>query len=323
MRRPLVPMITLVAQITPDNLFLLRRLLDQVQLFAVMPIELRLVQLGTSVSLERFVDELCHFGMFANVDAVRVDDGAMVEKALSAQARAAAGEYVMFVRPNVVVHRGFDYFLHKTFLANPQALALTPVSTLEGEAHRDHFARESLDGLTQERASYQFINWHRGETIADFKSPDAPPVVIFRASLVSKLPDAFFTGLAGLANSGHLKVAPSVCISLVPSALIQQMVTYLRSSGAERRTLALDALKSQAFLVFPDVAAQLVPDLLTAGAKAHEVAPIIDVAILGRHGDLETLKDLRRAVARQPALTRPLDERIDLIARYRHAVGCR
>ena len=50
---PLTPLWSLALQITPDNLFLVRSLLDHVQFVAVMPIELRLAQLGTSPELEQ------------------------------------------------------------------------------------------------------------------------------------------------------------------------------------------------------------------------------------------------------------------------------
>jgi hypothetical protein len=63
--------------------------------------------------------------------------------------------------PNVVVHRGFDYFLHKTFAAHPVVPALTPCWPIAGEAHRSRFEQAPLDGVPDERAAYQLLNWHR------------------------------------------------------------------------------------------------------------------------------------------------------------------
>lgn len=315
-RPPLVPMITLLVQLTPENLFLVRRLLDQVQFFAVMPIELRIVQLGTSVPLERFVDELRRFSSFAGVHVIEVAEIKAIDQALSESARASTGGYVMFVRPHVIVHRGFDYFLHKTFVHNPAALALTPVSTVAGDGHRDRYARESLEGLPDERAAYQFINWHRGETIGDFKSPTPPAVIIFRQPLVKNLPDAFLNGMAGLANSGHLKVAGSVFCSLMPGAVIQQALDYQRAKPEGRRGLALEVLKSGIIVLFPDLALRLLQDLSKVGATADELEPILEMAIHGRRGDVATLREARASVARMPPLTRRLDERIALVERF-------
>lgn len=315
-RAPLVPTISLIIQLTPDNLFLVRRLLDQAQFFAVMPIELRIVQAGTSIAVERFVSNLRRFGSFMAVHVSVVADVADVDRAMSLSAKASVAGYVMFVRPNVILHRGFDYFLHKTFLNNPKALALTPLTTAAGDANRAAYAREPLDDMPDERAAYQFINWHRGETIGDFKSPAAPPLVIFRQTLVKQLPDAFLAGMAGLANSGHLKVAASVFCSLMPGAAIQQALDYQRAKGTHRSALALEVLKSGIFAIFSDIALHLLPDLVKAGATAEELAPVLAMATHGRRGDVETLKDARAMVARRPALARTLDEGIDLLERF-------
>ncbi len=319
-RSPLVPTISLLVQLTPDNLFLGRRLLDQLQFFAVMPIELHIVRMGTSAALERYIDVLRQFGSFAAVHVTPADDPAGVDRALSDAARASAGDYVMFVRPHVILHRGFDYFLHMTFLNNPKALALTPLSTVAGDSHRAAYEREPLEGVPDERAAYQFINWHQGRTIGDFKSPAAPPVVILRRRLVPHLPDAFFTGLAGLANSGHLKVAASVFCPLVPGAVIQQVLAYQRATSAERRAAALEVLKSGVFALFPDVVLRLLKDLVQAGATRHELEPFVEMAILGCGGDVAALKDARADVARLPALTKRFDREIALLDRYHAAV---
>lgn len=320
-RPPLVPTISLLVQLTPDNLFLVRRLLGQAQFFAVMPIELRVVQMGSSPELERYLEDLRRFGAFAGVHVTTAADGPDVDRGLTAAARAAIGEYVMFVRPNVVLHRGFDYFLHKTFLHHPDVQALTPLSTTAGDSHRTAYEREPLDGAPDERAAYQFINWHRGETIGEFKSPTPPPVVIVRAALVKHLSASFLTGLAGLANSGHLKVAASVYCALMPGAAIKQALDYLRAPPAERPTLALDVLKSGIFAVFPDVAMRLLTDLMKVGATGEELEPVLAMATRGIRGDVATLKSVRAIVARLPTLAKPLEVKIALVERFVEAVS--
>ncbi len=308
-------------QLTPDNLFLLRRLLDQIQFFAVMPIELCIVQVGTSDDLERFIVDLCDFGSFVSVAVTIADDLAGVDRALSAAAKASIGDYVMFLRPNVIVYRGFDYFLHKTFLNNPKVLALTTLTTLAGDAHRAKYEREPLDGVAAERAAYQLINWHRGETIGDFKSPTAPAAVIFRRALLPRMPDSFLTGLAGLANSGYLKVAASVYCTFIAGAAVQQALDYLRARPPDRRALAVEALKSGIFAIFPDVALRLLKDLVKAGARAAELSPVVDMAAQGRRSDVVALKEIRTAVALLPSIARSLDDRIKLVETFKARVS--
>ena len=173
-------------------------------------------------------------GSFTSVSVTVASDVASFEGTLADVARSATGDYLLFVRPNVRVHRGFDYFLHETFRRHPGVVALTPVFTSGAEPNRAAFAQGPLDSLTPERAAYQFINWHRGESIADFKSPTAPPAIAIRRQVLNRLPSAFFTGLAGLANSGLLKVAPSVACAVMPGAAIRDAAAYLQAPPATR-----------------------------------------------------------------------------------------
>lgn len=320
-RAPLVPLFTLLLQLTPDNLFLIRRLLDSVQFLSVMPIELRLVQAGTSPEVERFLQVLHDVQPFVSIVVDRVDDLAAVDRALSASARAAAGDYVMFMRPHVIVHRGFDYLLHKTFVSQPKVVALTTVTSLPGDAERSRHQRESLDGLTDERAAYQFINWHQGETVADFKSPTAPPVVAFRRSVLKQLPDAFMVGLSGLSNSGHLKVAASVLISMMPGSLVQQAHLFLKAGPDGRRATVFELLNSGAPVLFSELALPVMRTLVKAGATTDELAGLMPVLVLDRHCDALTLREARTALARHPRLVQMLDRELEICDQYLAAVS--
>ena len=314
------PLWSLALQITPDNLFLVRSLLDHVQFVSVMPIELRLAQLGTSPELERYLTLLRQHGAFASVSVAVAPDAASFESTLADAAKAAAGDYMLFLRPNVRVHRGFDYFLHETFRGHPGVAALTPVYTSGAEPNRAAFAKGPLDGFNAERAAYEFINWHRGESVGDFRSTTAPPAIAIRRQFVKRLPTAFFTGLAGLANSGHLKAAPSVSCGLIPGALIQQARTYLEAPAAERGELAVEMLKSGIVAFFPDVAARVVNDLDRAGARDTDLRPILARATYERLLDLPTQKGLRSVLRRHPHLVRALDQDITLAERLLTAV---
>jgi hypothetical protein len=286
-----------------------------------MAMELRLAQLGTSPALESYVTRLRQHGAFASVSVTVAPDAASFERTLADVARGAAGDYMLFLRPNVRVHRGFDYFLHETFRRHPDAMALTPVFTSGAEPNRAAFAKGPLDGLTAERAAYQFLNWHRGESIADFKSTTAPPAIAIRREFLRRLPPAFFTGLAGLAGSGLLRTAPSVSCGLMPGAAIQEAVKYLGASPADRRALALGILKSGIFAIFPDVAGRLLSDLENAGALGSELEPILAMATRGRLLDVAEQKALRALLRRHPRLTRTLDHDIALADRLLKAVA--
>jgi len=318
---PLLPLWSLALQVTPENLFLVRALLDYVQFVAVMPIELRLAQLGTSPELERYIGLLRQHGAFTSVSVTVASDAASFEGTLADVARSATGDYLLFVRPNVRVHRGFDYFLHETFRRHPGVVALTPVFTSGAEPNRAAFAQGPLDSLTPERAAYQFINWHRGESIADFKSPTAPPAIAIRRQVLNRLPSAFFTGLAGLANSGLLKVAPSVACAVMPGAAIQDAAAYLQAPPATRHALAPGLLKSGVVAFFPDVAAQLLSDLDRAGARDADIRPVLAIATHERLLDLTSQRACRALLRRHPGLTRMLDHDIDLAERLLKAVA--
>lgn len=318
---PLMPQWSLALQITPDNLFLVRALLEYVQFVAVMPIELRLAQLGTSPELERYVELLRQHGAFTSVSITIAPDARSFEATLAEVARSAAGEYLLFLRPNVRVHRGFDYLLHETFRRHPAVAALTPVFTSGVEPSRAPFTRGSLDGLTPERAAYQFINWHRGETIADFQSPTAPPAVAIRRQVLKRLPSAFFNGLAGLANSGHLKVAPSVVCAVVPSVAVQDAVAYLHAPSVDRGPLAAAMLKSGTPALFPEIASRVLADLVRAGAGEAELWPVVDMATHDRLFDLTSLTACRAVVRRHAGLTRRLDQDIAVAERLLKAVA--
>lgn len=315
-RPPLMPMISLLLPVSPDTLFLVRRLVSQVRLFAVMPIELRLVCVGRSPELDRYVRTLREYPPLPGVHVTQVQDAAGVDRAMSEAARASAGDYIMFVQPRVIVHRGFDYFLHKTFLHNPEALALTTLSTIAGDADRVRYQREALDDVGEERAAYHFINWHRGETVGDFKSRTPPPVMIFRRVLLKQLPDSFTAAMAGLANSGHLKVAASVFCAVMPGVVIEQARAYLRAKPAARPALALGVLSSGIFVLFADVVQPLLTDLVKAGATAAELAPIVPMALQGHRCDLATAKDVRALLKKFPTLVRDLDAEIAVLTRY-------
>jgi hypothetical protein len=138
---------------------------------------------------------------------------------------------------------------------------------------------------------------------------------------LNRLPLAFFTGLAGLANSGHLKVAPSVSSALMPAAAIHEARTYLQASNADRRALAPRALKSGIVAFFPEVAARLLADLEKAGARDGELRGILAMASHERLLDVPALKALRAVVRRHPSLTRVLDEDIALGSRLLRAVA--
>lgn len=315
-RAPLVPQISLLLQLTPDNLFLIRRLIDTVQFLSVMPIELRLVQVGTSPEVEAFLHCVRDALPFASMHVDRVDDIAQVEHALSLSAKAAAGDYVMFARPHVIVHRGFDYLLHKTFVNHPTVVALTTVTSQPGDAERSRHQKESLEGMTDERAAYQFINWHRGETIADFKSPTAPPVVIFRRQVLKHLPDAFMTGLAGLSNSGHLKVAASVLVAMMPGSLIQQTLQFFKADAASRRRLVIDLLNSGAPVLFSELAVPVMRTLIKAGATADELAGLMPMLLRDRHCDAAMLGEAKAMLARYPSLVAQVDRELEIVRPY-------
>jgi len=320
-RPPLVPLWSLVLQITPDNLFLVRPLLDHVQFLAVMPIELRLVQHGTSPALERYLTLLRAHSSFAGVDVTVARDAASVERLLSAAARASAGDYMLFLRPNVLVHRGFDYFLHETFRRHPNALALTPVFASSADPARTPFVKGSLEGLTAERAAYQFLNWHGGKTIADFKSATPPPALAIRRRVLKGLPDAFFTGLAGLASSGHLKIAPSVACDLMPGVVLRDALAYMRATPAQRRPLAAGILRSGMMAFFPDLAVRFLGDLLTARPTEAEVEAILSMALRGRALDMSERTALRAKLRRHPRLAARVDQGTALAARLLNAAG--
>jgi CDP-glycerol glycerophosphotransferase (TagB/SpsB family) len=320
-RPPLVPLWSLVLEITPDNLFLVRSLLDQIQFVAVMPIELRLAQLGTSPALERYVALLREHAAFASVHVTVAPDAASFERTLSDVARAATGDYMLFLRPHVRVHRGFDYFLHETFRHHPAAAALTPVFTSGVEPNRAAFAKGPLEGLTAERTSYQFLNWYRGRSIAEFKSTTPPPVIALRRAFLKRLPPAFFTGLAGLAASGHLKVAPSVSCALMPGAAIHEARTYLDATGETRRALALTMLKNGMVAFFPDVALRVIGDLDKAGAGGAEIEPVLAMATHERLLDLPAQQAVRAVLRRHPGLTRALKHDIGLAERLLEAAA--
>jgi len=292
-----------------------------VQFVAVMPIELRLAQLGTSAELERYLAMLRQHGAFTSVSVTVAPDAASFERTLTEVVRSAAGDYLLFLRPNVRVHRGFDYFLHETFRHHPGAAALTPVFTSGAEPKRSPFARGPLDGLTPERAAYEFINWHRGTSIADFKSPTAPPAIAMRRQLLKRLPAAFFTGLAGLANSGHLKIAPSVACAVMPGAAVEDAAAYLHAPPAARHAISPGLLKSGVAVFFPEVAAQLLHDLESAGASDADIRPVLDIATHERLLDLPALKACHAALRRRRGLTRSLDHDIALAERLLKAVA--
>jgi hypothetical protein len=318
-RPPLVPLWSLLLQITPDNLFLIRWLLDQVQFLGVMPAELRLVQYGTSAALERYVALLRRHSRFTSVSVSIAADAASVESTLAEAARTAPGDYLLFLRPNVIPYRGFDYFLHETFRRHPGVAALTPVFTAGAEPNRAPFAKGPLEGVTGERAAYQFINWHRGESIADFKSSTAPPAIAMRRAVLKRLPAAFFTGLAGLSASGLLKAAPSVSCGVMPPAVIQDALAYLTAPDAERSGQVAGILESGIAAIFPDVAAQLLRDVATV-ADHDRLEGILAMALRERLLDLAEQKALRAVLRRHPRLTRTLDHTIALAERLLHAV---
>jgi hypothetical protein len=234
-----------------------------------MPAELRLVQCGTSAALERYLALLRQHSRFTSVSVSVAADGASVESTLAEAARTAPGDYLLFLRPNVIVYRGFDYFLHETFRRHPGVAALTPVFTAGAEPNRGPFAKGPLEGVTGERAAYQFINWHRGESIADFKSSTPPPAIAMRRAVLKRLPAAFFTGLAGLSASGLLKVAPSVSCGVMPPAAIHDAVAYLTGPDRDRKGNVAGILRSGIAAVFPDVAAQLLRDVASVADDAQ------------------------------------------------------
>lgn len=315
-RPPRVPMLTVLLVLTPAHLFLVRRLVSQIAFFAVLPVELHVVVQGSAPDVERFLDVITAFPPVLRVRVTRTAAAAETDAALATASREAEGDYVAFLRPNVVVHRGFDYFLHKTFAAHPEARALTPVWPLAGDAHRRHFEQAPLGGVPDERAAYQFLNWHRGETIAPFTADAPPPGVVFRKALAAKLPAPLSTGLTALARSGRMHVAASVFCSILPAPVIEQASAFLASRGAARAAQAVEILGGVSFLIFPDVAEALLGELVRSRATALELEPIIGMAMAGRSKDLLTLRTIRAAVKMHPALTRRIDEQLDVSARY-------
>ena len=315
-RRPRVPRISLLVHLTPDNLFLARRMLADAALHAVMPIELLLVQQGTSPAVESYVRMLTRTPPFAAVRVARVE-GNDADATLTEAARAATGSYILVARPAVLFQKGFDYFLHQTFAAHPEINALTGVSWLEGDADRRKFEREPIDGMAPERAAYHFINWYGGKAVAPFRQPAAPPMLIFRRGLMKFMPASLIAGLDALSANGHVRVAPSVCYALVPTPLLEQCTRYLAASGVERLQLALRVFRSGAFLLaFPDVARALVKDLVAAGATEPEIAPLLPLAVGSACHEADTCRELRDALSAFPALRATLESEAALLDRF-------
>ena len=73
--------------------------------------------------------------------------------------RGANGDYALFLRPHVVPHRGFDYFLHETFRHHAAAVALAPVFAAGGEPSRTPFEQGQVPPTRLSFGIFMIASW--------------------------------------------------------------------------------------------------------------------------------------------------------------------
>jgi hypothetical protein len=309
------PTISLLVVVTPDNLFLVRQLLLQAQFYAVTSIDLCLVQHGSSPALDQFVSHLEAYPPFSAVGVTRTGAACDMNEALRQAVAGAWGDIVLIVRDDVLLYRGFDYFLSETFRRHPEVLALTGVSNVPGDANRRGYEKEPLDDLENEKAAYRFITWYGGRDVGDFRSASMPPMLAVRRPVLSASAVPVPTRLGNLAASGRVKIAPSVFYGVLPPVVLQPARTYLRAAGKERLKLADAVVTSGVFALFPDVAEAVLEDMAGVGASAGEMEVVAPCALRQRDYDLPTHHRQRAVLKRHPSLLRPFEARVQLLKR--------
>ncbi len=310
---PLPPVFSAVLLLKRDNLFAVRASIYDLQLHAVMPMELVIVVQGQSAEICDFIENLQRTHQFKNIVIVSVDEDKTEDQAGLIGMQHAQGDVVLYMKDNVVVYTNFDYVIHKTFQAHHQVAALTGITTLPNNQINVLTYLPQPHSTTADKLAYECINRFQAAAVAPVRLSCLPPLIAFkRTSIDNKVfsDSDYFQHI--------LMYEIRVCLSLFYSAVSDEDITVMknfwqhrhRMPAAQRIECARTILESY---TFPDIAEQLVDDLLEIQTPKRELLSLVSKSIQMRFYDTAYKHKIIKTFSEFPELAEKMHKEVTIL----------
>lgn len=309
-----LPTLTLLTVLTPDNLFLVRNALHKVQFYSIMPIELSLVVCGNPAPVTEFVENLKAHHQFEAIRILYVEDPRETERALLTSARESKGEILLHFNDSAGLYKNFDYVIYTTFRSCPELSALTGLSHGPQETDFRKFQKEPLPPLQHEQIAYRFINWYQCRATAAEPIREVPALLAFRKNALSDSDPDFASLRNRLVGSAQVRIALSLYYSLYPEKDLALYRRYLQTQNQQARlTLINEVIKTERYVLFPDVVENLFRDLLFMNTPKKKLINLAFNSRYMRNYEVKYMEELRNIFSDLPDIAQELDTDIKVL----------
>lgn len=308
-----IPWFSIIVCLMPENLFAIRTLVDKIQFYSVMPLEIVIVVKDVNEDVQQYLEMLYKFSQFNKINTVYVDSKVNIESMKISGLHEAKGEYLIYAEDNVNLYKNFDYILFKTFEANPTNHVLTGLTISDYPGINCEEYIPIPKDMVPARYAYELLNKYKAAQTQKLNIDYIPPLFAFSKKMANidnfRKPSSFATFII---KNIH------ICLSLFYTTFPLNDMQIIKNFFKQKHDIPVDAkleiLKTiKQNYNFPDLNEHLIFDSLKAGIPRKDLVSHVWPSLYMRYYDVAYKKKLLTAFSDFPSIKNILRRDISLI----------